>query len=245
MSTAKTLAFITGATQGVGRATARALAREHNFHVLIGARKLEEGDKVASELRSEGHAADTVHIDLTSEASINDAVAAIEREHGYLDVLVNNAGILYDRREGMRKWDLWSQTMLTNVIGTGVLTEGLLPLLRKSRSGPPRIVFLSSIMGSIAMTQDPSVPWHSIDYKAYDASKAAVNMAMLNFAQALEKEGGKVNSVCPGYISTALTGFDANGNTPEQGAEHVVAMATLGADGPTGTFSNKAGLLPF
>jgi NAD(P)-dependent dehydrogenase (short-subunit alcohol dehydrogenase family) len=88
--------------------------------------------------------------------------------------------------------------MTTNVIGTAVLTEALLPLLRKSSH--PRLIFVSSRMGSLHQATVKDTPFYPIDYKAYDASKAAVNMLVLNYARILEDVGGKVNAVCPQLV---------------------------------------------
>lgn len=239
------LAFVTGATQGIGLATAKLLASQHSYHVLIGARNTETGDKIAAELRAAGHHASTVQIDLSSSSSIDKAVSHIEHEFGYLDVLINNAAISIDLQKGLTPWEIYTKTFTTNVIGTAALTDGLIPLLRKAKSSPPRLVFLSSIMGSLESSQDKTTMWYNIDYKAYDASKAAINMFMLNYTRNLEDIGAKVNSVCPGYVKTNLTDFNEWGVTTEEGASRVVELATLGEDGPTGTFSNIKGPLAF
>ena len=203
------------------------------------------GNSVVKEICDGGHSASLIELDLKSAASIGAAISSIEQKFGYLDVLVNNAGIQLDTDPKCTKWDLYNNTFATNVIGPAVLTEGLLPLLRKAKASPPRIVFVSTIMGSFHYTQDPTVPWHSIDYKAYDSSKAAVNMLMLNFARVMEETGAKVNCVCPGLVKTKLTRFMEHGTSPEVGAEQVVEMATIGIDGPTATWTNKAGVVPF
>ncbi|KAL3477291.1 hypothetical protein BJX99DRAFT_269898 [Aspergillus californicus] len=239
------IVLITGSNQGIGLATAQSLAKNHNYHVLIGARNIQAGEDIAASLRAAGHKASSIQLDLTSEESIKSAVTTIEENFGYLDVLVNNAGILLDRREDLSTWDLFNQTFTTNVIGTATLTESLLPLLRKSKAGPPRIVFVSSSMGSLHNALDKSLMCYPIDYKAYDASKAAANMLMLNYARILEPDGGKVNSVCPGLVKTNLTAFTPYGGTPEAAAERIVEMAVLGVDGPSGTFSCSTGEIPW
>ncbi|KAM0418959.1 hypothetical protein ACHAPT_012117 [Fusarium lateritium] len=239
------LALVTGASQGIGRAVAQILASKHGYHVILGVRNPESGEKVATELRDAGHQASVVEVDLTSPTSIETATKDIQTRFGYLDVLVNNAGILIDHHEGLTTWELFSKTFTTNVIGTATLTEGLVPLLRKARAGPPRVVFVTSIMGSLERSTDKTTPYYPIDYKAYDASKAAVNMLTLNYARILDDAGGKVNSVCPGLVKTALNNFSQYGHSPEIGAERIVEMATLGEDGPTRTVSDRNGPLPW
>ncbi|KAM5345049.1 hypothetical protein ACJ41O_010911 [Fusarium nematophilum] len=238
------LAFVTGATQGIGRAVAQILASQHSYHVILGARQPQDGEKVASGLREAGHKASVVQLDLTSPKSIEAAVKSIETDFGYLDVLVNNAGILLDHYDSLSTWDLFSKTFTTNVIGTATLTEGLVPLLRKAKVGPPRVVFVTSVMGSLERATDKTTMYYNIDYKAYDASKAAVNMLMINYARVLGDKA-KVNSVCPGLVKTALNGFMEYGTSPEVGAERIVEMATLGEDGQTETVSDRSGGLPW
>ncbi|KAF7555170.1 hypothetical protein G7Z17_g2344 [Cylindrodendrum hubeiense] len=239
------LALITGATQGIGRAVAQILASKHSYHAIIAARTPKDGEKVAADLREAGHQASTIQLDLTSAESIQDAIATIEKDFGYLDVLVNNAGICIDLFPNLNAWDRFSRTVTTNVIGTATLTDGLIPLLRKAKAGPPRIVFVTSIMGSLEKSTDKTTPYYNLDCKAYDASKAAVNMLMLNYSRELDGDGGKVNSVCPGLVKTALNNFSDYGHSPEIGAERIVEMATLDESGPTGTLSDRNGSLPW
>ncbi|KAF4179440.1 hypothetical protein CNMCM8060_002936 [Aspergillus lentulus] len=238
------LVLITGANQGVGRATAQILAAKHNYHVIISSRNPEAGEAVAADIRNGGHRATSLQLDLTSEDSIKAAVSTIERDFGYLDVLINNAGILIDCEKSLTPWEIYHRTFTTNVIGTGVLTEYLVPLLQRAKAGPPRIVFVTSTMGSLDKATDTSLPWYPIDYKVYDASKAALNMLMLNYARVLDPVGGKVNAVCPGYVKTNMTRWNEYGVTPEEGAKRVVEMATLGEDGETRTFSSSNGAIP-
>ncbi|KAL4807912.1 hypothetical protein BDV18DRAFT_136369 [Aspergillus unguis] len=239
------LVLITGATQGIGLAAAQILASKHNYHVLIGARNPETGEKTALALREAGHLATFVQVDLTSEQSIKTAVATIERDFGYLDILINNAAVLLDTKKDISTWDLYTQTFTPNIIGTGTLTESLIPLLRKAKATPPTIIFVSSSMGSLHYSFDSSVPWYPIDYKVYDASKAAVNMLTANYHRIFGPEGWKVNSVCPGLVKTNLSGYMEGGVTTDVGATRIVQLATAGEDGLSGTFTDKDGVVPW
>ncbi|KAL4928801.1 uncharacterized protein BDV17DRAFT_281860 [Aspergillus undulatus] len=243
----RTLVLITGANQGIGLATAQILASKHNYHVIIGARNIAAGEKVASDLRAAGHAASSLEVDLSSEQSIKDAVATISRDFGYLDILINNAAILLDGKANSytSTWDLYTKTFTPNVFGTGVLTDELLPLLRRAKATPPTIIFVSSIMGSVSGSFDSSTFWYPVDYKVYDASKAAVNILTANYHRILGPEGGKVNSVCPGLVKSNLTGFSEYGETTETGATRIVELATAGKDGESGTFTNRDGAVPW
>lgn len=234
------ITLITGANQGIGLATAIQLARDHGHHVIIGSRDATAGAKVAASIQAQGHKASSVQLDITSQDSIDAAAKTIEAEFGHLDVLINNAGVLLDGK-GDDFRNLLTQTFSTNVVGTACVTEAMLPLLRKASL--PRLVFVSSRMGSLAHATDRSTFFYAMDYKVYDASKAAVNMLALNYSRILGDTGARVNVACPGLIATNLTGYTEYGGTPEQGATRIVELSILGKDGPTETFSDRDGLI--
>jgi len=243
--TDKTIAFISGANQGIGAASAIRLAKEHNYHVVIGSRNIEDGQKVASKLKSEGFSADSVQLDIQSDDSIAAATTYLTETYGHLDVLVNNAGVLLDLGN-MPTRQLFDVTFSTNVTGTACLTKSLLPLLRQSAQRP-RVIFVSSRMGSLAESLNSSTAFYQADYQAYDASKAAVNVLTANYSRILADKGARVNSVCPGLVATNLTGYTSYGHSPEIGAQRIVELATLtGVDSDvTGTFSDKDGSIPW
>jgi NAD(P)-dependent dehydrogenase (short-subunit alcohol dehydrogenase family) len=240
----KTIAFISGANQGIGAATAARLAKEYNYHVIIGSRNLENGNKVATQIKSEGFSAEAVQLHVLSDESIEAAAKYVTDTYGHVDVLINNAGISIEGDQKMSTRQLYERTLSTNVTGAACLTTAFLPLLRASKQ-KPRVIFLSSIMGSISKSLDSSTPWYPIDYQAYDTSKAALNMVMVNFVRILAEKGARVNSVCPGLVSSNLTNFIAWGTSAEVGAQRVVELATVtGKDSDvTGTFSNADGPL--
>ena len=239
-----TVVLISGGNTGIGLAVATKLAKEHpNYHIIIGSRNAAAGVEAATSLSSDGSSVSSVQLDLTSDESIASSVKYVESSYGRLDVLVNNAGILLDRFKELTNRELFNQTFSTNVIGTACLTEAFLPLLRKSTL--PRIVFVSSRMGSLVVATDASTPWYNIDYKSYDASKAAVNMLALNYARILKDQGGLVNVACPQLVKTKLNGFMEMALPPDVGAKRIVELATLGKGGPTGTFSDKDGVIPW
>lgn len=235
-----TIALISGANQGIGLAAAKQLAKEHGYHVIIGSRNKDAGAKAAAEIKGDGGAASSVQLDLLSDESIAAAAKSIDEQFGRLDVLVNNAGILIDVQQ-LPTRELFTRTMTTNVVGTACLTEAMVPLLRKSSL--PRIVFVSSRMGSLKQATIRDTPFYAIDYKAYDASKAAANMLALNYSRILSDVGGIVNVACPGLVSTNLTRYIQYGTTPEVGAKRIVELATLDKDGPIETFSDINGTI--
>ncbi|MCJ1475115.1 hypothetical protein MMC13_003775 [Lambiella insularis] len=250
MPTKQTIALISGANAGIGLAVATQLAKDHGYHVIVGSRNLAAGEKVAAALVADGHSASAVQLELSSDESIAAAVGWIEREFGVLDVLINNAGILIDYVPGMAEAlkdlstrELFTQTFSTNLIGTACLTEACVPLLRKAEV--PRLVFVSSRMGSLLEATNKSTPFYSMDYKAYDCSKAALNMLALNYARILADDGAMVNAVCPGLVKTKLTNDSPWGSSTELGAKRIVELATAAKGGPTATFSDRDGSIPW
>jgi NAD(P)-dependent dehydrogenase (short-subunit alcohol dehydrogenase family) len=235
--------LITGANQGIGQATAKNLASQYNYHVLIGCRRIEAGEKVASELRAAGHKATSLQLDLDSEESIKAAVDIIEKDYGYLDILMNNAAVLLDHDNTLSPWALYSRTFTPNVIGTATLTHLLLPLIRKAKATPPTIIFVSSGMGSLTYGFDKSVPFHQADNRAYNSSKAAVNLLVANYKRILEPKGGKVNAVSPGLVATNMTAHMNARATAEVGAASIVQLSAAGKDGESGTFTNRDGVV--
>jgi NAD(P)-dependent dehydrogenase (short-subunit alcohol dehydrogenase family) len=235
-----TTTLITGANKGLGFETARRLVAAGHT-VYIGCRDPERGRVAAERL-----GARLLLMDVTDDASVEAAAAAVQAEAGVLDVLVNNAG-REPRLPGNaipRPADLTAADLRdlfeTNVFGYVRVTHAFLPLLE--RSPAPVIVNLSSGLGSFARVTEPGTPSHGYPGVAYPASKAAVNMLTVQFAKAFPRF--RVNSVEPGYTNTDLNGRTGV-QTVEQGAEIIVRMAQIGPDGPTGTFADVHGTLPW
>jgi NAD(P)-dependent dehydrogenase (short-subunit alcohol dehydrogenase family) len=251
MTTAKkTIALISGANTGIGLAVATQLAKNYGYHVVVGSRNEAAGNEVATALVADGFAASSVQLDLSSDESIAAAVSWIEHEFGKLDVLVNNAGILLDRapeateaHKHLSTRELFSLTFSTNVIGTACLTEACLPLLRKSDFA--RLVFVSSRMGSLSESTNKETLYYNIDYMSYDSSKAALNMLALNYARILEDTGALVNVACPGLVQTKLSKYHPWGTSTDVGARRIVELATAVKGGPTATFSDRDGSIPW
>ncbi|CAG9992994.1 unnamed protein product [Clonostachys byssicola] len=229
------VALITGANGGLGRAIAESLATEHGYHVVIGSRNAAEGEAVAVLLQQRGFSASNIQIDLLSDESIREAVKSVEAAHGELHVLVNNAGVHLEITEtDLSTRQLLNQTFQVNTFGTTVLTEACLPLLL--RADTPRIVFVSSRNGSISQSLDKDWPMYGVQHPAYKASKAALNMLAVRYVEKLEAVGGMVNM---------MVGFHPDARSPEVAAKKVVEMATLGKGGPTGTFIDANGPIPW
>jgi NAD(P)-dependent dehydrogenase (short-subunit alcohol dehydrogenase family) len=224
-----TITLITGANKGIGYETARQLI-EAGHIVYIGARSIERGEKAAAEL-----GARFVQLDVTDDASVAAAMKTIEDAEERLDVLVNNAGIALVGLNGPDALKVFD----TNAIGVIRVTQAALPLLRKSEN--PVVVNVSSALGSFWAVTNPERPAFHVPAIVYGASKAAVSMLTLQYAKAMPEI--KFNAVEPGYTATELGGAVTGGRPVEESAKVVVRVATIGTDGPTGTFQEDAGEL--
>ena len=238
-----TIALITGANKGIGFEVARQIGR-CGATVLLGCRHASAGATAAAMLIAEGLTAAHIGIDVTDRTLIAAAAARIEAEFGRLDILVNNAGI-NDPADGLpsaASLDAVERVFHTNFLGALAVTQTMLPLLRKSRSG--RIVNVSSGLGSLAQNGDPNYSSAAVKLIGYSAAKAALNMLTVQLAYELRDTAIKVNSADPGYTATDLNGHRGHQTVPE-GAAEAIRLALLEDDGPTGSFSNSDGRVPW
>jgi len=229
-----TKTLITGANKGLGREAARRLLAD-GHEVWLAARDPARGRAAAEEL-----GARFVALDVIDDASVTAAAEQLDAEGG-LDVLVNNAGIVGNRKPVVEMTpDDLRLVFETNVFGIVRVTRAFLPLLERSAS--PVIVNVSSGMGSLAVTTDPSRLESTLISLAYPASKTAVNMLTSQYAKAFPHM--RINAVDPGYTATDFN--EHRGTKPvEQGAEIIVRMAELDGSGPTGTFVDENGVVPW
>lgn len=232
------VALVTGANKGIGHAIASELAAR-GFTVLVGARDAARGQAAAKRIAGDARA---IALDVTRADSIAAAAARIRHELGRLDVLVNNAGIAVGGAPSAARLDDVRAVFETNVFGIIAVTQAMLPLLREAPAG--RIVNVSSRLGSLTAITDPAFPMRGIGGVAYGPSKTALNAVTIAFAQELEGTTIKVNLACPGYTATDLNGHSGP-RTVSEAAREPVRLALLGPDGPTGTFSNDAGSIPW
>jgi NAD(P)-dependent dehydrogenase (short-subunit alcohol dehydrogenase family) len=221
-------ALVTGTARGIGPAIARAL-RAEGAHVLCHART-EDGAREAA-VAVEG---EPIWGDLAYETEIAAIAAQTRALAPRLDVLVHNAGIL--RRGGVE--DVTADDLLevyrVNVVAPILLTQALLPELRHARA---RIVVLSSTMGQFA----GGMGGGSLPYRA---SKAAINVFVVNAAVELATVGIKINAMHPGWVRTAMGGPAAS-VTPEKAAETALFLASLPDDGPSGGFFRDGREIPW
>ncbi|MEV6323989.1 SDR family oxidoreductase [Nocardia sp. NPDC051787] len=235
-----TTALVTGANKGLGRETVRRLAAL-SWRVFLGARDVTLGEAVAAEFAGQGLAVEFVQLDVTSAASIAAAVETVGQRTARLDVLVNNAGIAGTRKtpEQVDAAD-FRAVFETNVFGPVQVTNAFLPLLRAAAQ--PRVVMVSSGMGSQVRTSDPSRVESTLLGLPYPASKTALNMITSQYSRALP--GIQVNAADPGYTATDLNGHSGF-QTVTEGTDAIVRLATLEPDGPTGGFFDRTGPVPW
>ncbi len=226
-----TVTLITGANKGIGYETARQLL-ELGHTVYIGARDRERGEQAAVAL-----GARFVQLDVTDDTSVADALAAIGSAEGSLDVLVHNAGVLPIELDGPTALHAFD----TNAVGMVRVTEAALPLLRKSAN--PNVVTISSSAGSFWAVTNPERPEYNLPLALYSASKSAATMLTVQYAKS--QPGIKFNAVEPGTTATDMTAAFGVGRSADESARVVVRLATLDVDGPTGTFSDENGEVPW
>jgi NAD(P)-dependent dehydrogenase (short-subunit alcohol dehydrogenase family) len=242
MATTNLIALITGANRGLGFELARALARDYGFHVLLGSRSAEAGDAAAKKLQGEGLSVESIAISLTDDNLITAAAEEVKNKYGRLDILVNNAAISIDIKHPGPQRELFKETFDTNVYGHAAVTDAFIPLLEKSTL--PRLVFLSSKLGSIADRLDEKSVYDPVGVFVYRTSKAALNMVAAQYARKYREKGWKVNVVCPGWVKTDMN--DGNGAiTTEEAMPNIVRLCTLGADGESGTWTDPYGPVPW
>jgi len=230
-----TITLITGANKGLGFESARRLI-DLGHTVYVGARDAEKGAAAAESL-----GAKFVQLDVTDDASVDAAAATLRNAEGHLDVLINNAGVVGSRAEVADITpETLNETYATNVFGVVRVTHAMLPLLQESTS--PVIVNVSSGLGSFSRINDPDHIESKLVTVAYGSSKAAVTALTVQYSKALP--GIRINAADPGYTATDLNG-NSGTQTVEEGTDAIVRLATIGADGPTGTFQNRDGHMPW
>ena len=184
-------ALVTGATQGIGRATAFALGRA-GYRVGVCARTAPAVDALAAELRSEGITAAGAAADVGNPEQVERAVAMVTESLGWIGLLVNNAGVLIARPFEELTLEDWDVTMATNLRGLYLVTRAILPGMRRRREGT--IVNVASLAGRNGFAGGT----------AYTASKHAVLGFGRSLMLELRKEGIRVITVCPGSVDTGL-----------------------------------------
>lgn len=220
------VALVTGANRGIGLEVTRQLALR-GFTTLLGARDARKGEEAASSLLQNGPNVIPIQLDVTDQQPIDAAKRLVEERFGKLDVLINNAAILYDewQRAENANLEIVREAFETNTLGAWRMCQAFIPLLRKSKHA--RIVNVSSESGSLTVMGGGT--------PAYSVSKAALNALTRMLSDELRPSRILVNSVCPGWVATEMGGPIAP-RTVEEGAASVMWAVTLPDNGPTGGF---------
>jgi len=228
------VAIVTGASRGIGKAIAIALAKE-GANVVVAARTEQEGGrlpgtihKTADEIRALGRRALAIRTDVTKEESVEELATRTVQEFGAIDILVNNAGINFAAKVldiPIKRWDL---VIAVNLRGTFLCTKAVLPTMVKRRSG--NIINLSSVVGTRMIMFDV----------AYGVAKAAIERFTRGLAEELKEYNIAVNALCPSLTDTEgfgqwMPGVDRSGwQRPEMWGRYAVFLASQDASSLTG-----------
>ncbi len=214
------IALVTGASQGIGRACALALAKA-GVRVGLAARNEAKLNDVAAEIATAGGAAAVFALDMASEESIRNCAKAAVAHFGSVDILVNNAGITRDTLAlGMKRGD-WDEVIQTNLTGTFLMTQAVMRSMLKTRWG--RIINISSVVGETGQAGQAN----------YSASKAGLIGLTKSLARELASRNITSNAIAPGYIETAMTAV-----LDEKQRESMLAQIPLGRAGTDSDIAN-------
>ena len=239
--------LVTGAASGIGMETSRQLGALGGT-ILLGALTESEATLAADTLRSEGHRAIGLKLDVTADTDRDAVHDYIQSTFGVLDILINNAGVCLEPEYSVEGGtsslpiDILRQTFEVNFFAPFLLTQRLLPLIRKSMAG--RIVNVSSIQASLTLHSDPASELYDYKIFAYDTSKTALNSLSVHLAYELRDTPIKVNSVHPGWVRTEMGGAGATDDVSD-GSRTSVMFALLPEDGASGGFYHFNQRLPW
>jgi len=243
----KTIVVITGANIGVGLATARWLAlASPKYHIILASRNPEKNAAALADIQATPNikgTTSTVTLDVDDNKSIIAAAEAVASEFGRIDVLINNAGLASFAKDLETQYH---ECLTTNAIGAALVTEAFKPLLLKSLQ--PKLLFITSSLGSIENQQDPTTYAYGPVYVAYRVSKAAMNMIMSCYYTELKEKGAKVWGLCPGYVHSNLRkeSEPAPGAlSADTSAETIETVLDGKRDADVGKVVHKGGVYPW
>jgi len=207
------VAFVTGASRGIGRAIALTLCRA-NFDIVVASPEIERNEQVAEEIRACSGEAMTLNLDVTSPESVKEAFAKTLKDKTRIDVLVNNAGITRDGLAVRMKPADWDLVLKINLQGAFLCAQQVLPGMMRNRWG--RIINIASVVGQAGAPGQAN----------YAASKAGLIGLTKALAQEMASRNITVNAVAPGYIATDMTKV-----LPDAVKEKILASVPLGRMG--------------
>jgi 3-oxoacyl-[acyl-carrier protein] reductase len=219
------VAFITGASRGIGRETALTLARTGLF-IVVASPEVENNEKVKEEILAGGGEAMTLNLDISSPEAVKECFAKVIAEKGRVDILVNNAGITRDGLAMRMKQTDWELVLKINLFGAFYCIQAALPGMMKGRWG--RIVNMASVVGLAGSPGQAN----------YAASKAGMIGMTKALAQEVGSRGITVNAVAPGYVATDMTAA-----LPEELRQKMLASVPLARLGVTTDIANAVKFL--
>lgn len=187
-------AFITGGSQGIGKACALVLA-EAGADIAVGGRNLEKLSPVVEEIRGLGRRAFAIQVDVGNPVQVKSAFTEIQKQMGRIDILVNNAGITKDTLLLRMKIEEWDEVLNTNLKGVFLCTQEAIKIMLRQRYG--RIINISSVVGQTGNSGQAN----------YAASKAGIDGFTKSVAQEVASRNITVNAIAPGFIETSMTGI--------------------------------------
>jgi 3-oxoacyl-[acyl-carrier protein] reductase len=207
------VSLVTGASRGIGRAVARALAAEGAF-VVLGARDAAKLAEASAEIAAAGGRCEPLAFDVADRASVEAGVAHVLADHGRIDHLVNNAGVTRDNLLLRMKDEEWQQVLATNLTGVFLCTQAALRPMLRQRAG--RIVSITSVVGLGGNAGQAN----------YAASKAGIVGFTKSVAREVASRGITANAVAPGFIETDMTAA-----MTDKAREAVVGLIPVGRVG--------------
>ncbi|EXJ81982.1 hypothetical protein A1O1_08049 [Capronia coronata CBS 617.96] len=244
---AHTIVLITGANQGLGYECVKKLAAEQpNYHIILCSRNFERGQEAAKAVSNlaPGTSVEALELDINNDEHIAKAAKFVQDTYGRLDVLFNNAGIVSDPSATTVR-ESFLKVIETNAVSAMCVTDAFLPLLKKAEV--PRLLFMSSSLGSLALNLDKSWPYYAVfQGRPYITSKATMNMIAVLCHVYEGKDGIKVNAINPGYRATNLNNYNKMAGNPADGAiEACRLIVDTDKNGQTGTFTSTEGIEPW
>jgi 3-oxoacyl-[acyl-carrier protein] reductase len=219
------VAFVTGASRGIGRSIALTLCRA-NYDIVVASPEIERNEQVAEEIRSCSGEAMTLNLDVTSPESVKEGFTKVLRDKTRIDVLVNNAGVTRDGLAVRMKFSDWDLVLNINLNGAFRCAQAVLPSMMRNRWG--RIINIASVVGQAGAAGQAN----------YAASKAGLIGMTKSLAQEMGSRGITVNAIAPGYIETDMTKV-----LPEEVKAKILTQVPIGRIGQPDDIAQAAKFL--